>query len=317
MDDILALFRKGSMHQPVGLIVALLTALQAPISWKKAQLGPSVTWCGWTFCFRTETVALVQSKLEKLRQQLQKLSKGSKVAKKDLEACLGLLNWATTLSPHMRSFMSCLYKDLRSLRQTCLHPSGARDAQLLEVGAIKIFSKADVPRVPPSHKHHQWVRLADPNRSELHLKQDSKFALAWLSLCFQHEQPCSLRTPPLAPCLSAADAFADKHRMGIGGWLSTATDFVWYSEIFTDEEVRQEWPQLSGSLQHYIACFETLAQLALAHCSWSLLRAKHIALSCPAPATRCQPPFYYSRAAQHLLAPRCHMGALAPRAISG
>ena len=119
----------------------------------------------------------------------------------------------------------------------------------------------------------------------------AKFALAWLSLCFQHEQPCSLRTPPLAPCLSAADAFADKHRMGIGGWLSTATDFVWYSEIFTDEEVRQEWPQLSGSLQHYIACFETLAQLALAHCSWSLLRAKHIALSCPAPATRCQPPF--------------------------
>ena len=118
MDDILALFRKGSMHQPVGLIVALLTALQAPISWKKAQLGPSVTWCGWTFCFRTETVALVQSKLEKLRQQLQKLSKGSKVAKKDLEACLGLLNWATTLSPHMRSFMSCLYKDLRSLAST-------------------------------------------------------------------------------------------------------------------------------------------------------------------------------------------------------
>ena len=117
MDDILALFRKGSMHQPVGLIVALLTALQAPISWKKAQLGPSVTWCGWTFCFRTETVALVQSKLEKLRQQLQKLSKGSKVAKKDLEACLGLLNWATTLSPHMRSLHVL---SLQRLAQPCL-----------------------------------------------------------------------------------------------------------------------------------------------------------------------------------------------------
>ena len=114
VDDILALFRKGHMHQPVGLVIALLAALQAPISWKKAQLGPTVTWCGWTFCFRTETVALVHSKLKKLRQQLQKLSQGSKVAKKDLEACLGLLNWATTLSPHMRSFMSCLYTDLRN-----------------------------------------------------------------------------------------------------------------------------------------------------------------------------------------------------------
>eukprot|EP00439_Symbiodinium_sp_Y106_P074128 s2578_g14.t1 len=79
--------------------------------------------------------------------------------------------------------------------------------------------------------------LTDLTRSELHFKQDSKFVLAWLSLCFQHEQPRSLRTPPPAPCLSAADAFADKHRMGIGGWLSTATDFVWYSEIFSDKEV--------------------------------------------------------------------------------
>ena len=257
---------KATCTRPWAVWSPRLAALKAPISWKKAQVGTEVTWCGWTFCLHTETVALVHSKLEKLRQQLHKLSKGSKVAKKDLEACLGLLNWATTLSPHMRSFMSCLYiietciapraHCTASLRRTAFYdcldrhaklsatPLGSwlpRNAQLLEVGAIKVFSKADVPRVPPSHKH-QWVRLADPTRSELHLKQDSKFALTWLSLCFQHEQPRSLCTSPLAPCLSAADAFADKHRMGIGGWLSTATDFIWYSEIFTDEEVRQEWP---------------------------------------------------------------------------
>ena len=59
------------------------------------------------------------------------------------------------------------------------------------------------------------------------------------SLCFEHEQPRSLRSAPLMPCLSAADAFADKQRMGIGGWLSTARSFVWFSEIFADEEVRQ------------------------------------------------------------------------------
>ena len=63
--------------------------------------------------------------------------------------------------------------------------------------------------------------------------------------------------------------------MGIGGWLSTARSFVWFSEIFSDEDIRQQWPQLSGSLQPYIGCFETLAQLALAQCTWQLLRSRH------------------------------------------
>ena len=137
-----------------------------------------------------------------------------------------------------------------------------------------MHSKADVPRVPPSHKH-QWVRLADPSRQEIHLRKEREFVLQWLSLCFAHEQPRSLRCAPLMPCLSAADAFADKHRMGIGGWLSTARSFVWFSEIFSDEDIRQQWPQLSGSLQPYIGCFETLAQLALAQCTWQLLRSRH------------------------------------------
>ncbi|CAE7197288.1 unnamed protein product [Symbiodinium sp. KB8] len=305
VDDILAMFRRQHFAQPVALTVAFLTALHAPTSWKKAQQGNTITWCGWTFCFRTETVALMQSKLQKLREQLQRLRKAAKVHRKDLEACLGLLNWATTLSPHMRSFMAPLYKDLHSTAGTlhsiapsawsafydCLDqnaklgstPLGSwlpRQAQLLEVGSIKIHSKADVPRVPPSHKH-QWVRLSDPQRSEIHLKQDSKFVLDWLRLCFEHEQPRSLRTPPIAPCLSAADAFAEQHRIGIGGWLSTATAFVWYSEIFTAEQVREQWPQLGGPMQSYIACFEALAQLALAHCSWSLLRAKHMRFVLP------------------------------------
>ena len=82
-------------------------------------------------------------------------------------------------------------------------------------------------------------------------------------------------------CSSAADAFADTHRMGIGGWLSTSDAFIWYSEVFTDEVVRQQWPQLQGSLQPYIGCFETLTQLALAQCSWQLLRSKHVRFVLP------------------------------------
>ena len=102
--------------------------------------------------------------------------------------------------------------------------------------------------MPPSHKH-QWVRLADPHRSEIHLRKESKFVLAWLSQCFAHEQPRSLRTAPRLQCYSAADAFADTARMGIGGWLGTSKHFIWFSEVFTADQVREQWPQLHGSMQ--------------------------------------------------------------------
>ncbi|OLP74596.1 hypothetical protein AK812_SmicGene45817, partial [Symbiodinium microadriaticum] len=207
VGDLLLLLRLSESEAGAALTVALLGALNAPISWKKAQFAQQVVWCGWKFCFASESVELVANKLLKLREQLQALRAAHKVPRKSLEAALGLLNWATTFSKT---------------------PTGSwlpRNAQLLEVGALK----------------------------EIHLRKSA--------LC--------------TACLSAADAFADKHRMGIGGWLSTARSFVWFSEIFSDEDVRQQWPQLSGSLQPYIGCFETLAQLALAQCSWQLLRSRH------------------------------------------
>ena len=305
VDDLLCMLRTAQSEQCAALIVALLAALRAPISWKKAQFSTSVTWCGWTFCTATETIELVPSKLRKLREQLQALQQKSKIPRKELEAVLGLLNWATSISKHLRPFMAPLYKDLHSGQGTlhsiapsawqafydCLDASGQlsrtppgswlpRSGRILEVGAPKVSCKADVPKVPPSHKH-SWVRIFDPHRGEIHLRQESKFVLEWLRHCFAHEQPRSLRAAPLLHCLSAADAFADKHRMGIGGWLTTSKRYFWYSEIFTAEQVRQQWPQLSGSLQPYIGCFEALAQLALAQCVWQALRSKHVRFVLP------------------------------------
>ena len=154
--------------------MALLSALHAPISWKKAQFSQSVTWCGWSFRTDTETVELRLAKLQKLREQLLSLQQHSKAHRKDLEAALH------SIAPSMwSSFLECLDSSAKLTRT----PSGTwlpRQAQLLEVGSLKIKSKADVPLVPPSHKH-QWVRLADPHRAEIHLRQESKFVLAWLS----------------------------------------------------------------------------------------------------------------------------------------
>ena len=305
VDDLLCMLRTAQSEQCAALIVALLAALHAPISWKKAQFSTSVTWCGWSFCTVTETIELVPTKLRKLREHLQALQRKSKIPRKELEAVLGLLNWATSISKHLRPFMAPLYKDLHSGQGTlhsiapsawqafydCLDNTGQlsrtppgswlpRNGRVLEVGSLKVSCKADVPKVPPSHKH-SWVRIFDPHRGEIHLRQESKFVLEWFRHCFSHEQPRSLRAAPLLHCLSAADAFADKHRMGIGGWLATSKRYFWYSEIFTGEQVRQQWPQLSGSLQPYIGCFEALAQLALAQCVWQALRSKHVRFVLP------------------------------------
>ena len=70
VDDLLALLHIVDKDIGAALIVALLSALHAPISWKKAQFSQSVTWCGWHFRTDTETVELRLAKLQKLREQL-------------------------------------------------------------------------------------------------------------------------------------------------------------------------------------------------------------------------------------------------------
>ena len=53
----------------------------------------------------------------KLADQIQALLSSKKVNKKALQSCLGLLNWATSISHHLRSYTAPLYSDLNSPRQ--------------------------------------------------------------------------------------------------------------------------------------------------------------------------------------------------------
>ena len=98
----------------------------------------------------------------------------------------------------------------------------------------------------------------------MHLTSDSKSAIRWLQQCFAHDRLRPLQQHPVLPCYAAADAMADDSQVGIGGWIVTARHCAWFAEHWTAEQVRSLWPQLTGSSQQYIACFETLAQLALA-----------------------------------------------------
>ena len=74
------------------------------------------------------------------------------------------------------------------------------------------------------------------------------------ALCANHLS-CAAWQPPMP---------WQRDAVGVGGWISTSTAFLWFSESWSMTELRRRWPQLTKSAQPYIACFETLAQLALA-----------------------------------------------------
>ena len=290
---------QASWQEQAVLLTFFISAINAPISWKKAQLGHRITWCGWTFHLDIEALHLVEGKLAKLRDQLHRLARSKKILRKHLESTLGLLMWATSTCQHLRPYLAPLYEDMHSGQGT-LHQVFARDWQrfldslspeavvarqptglwipagpkLLEVGSVTVRSKQDVPRIPPSHKP-RWVRLSDPARTEIHLRNESRQALLWLSACFQHDQLRTLRQTPLLHCMAAADAMAEGDTVGIGGWISASSEFFWFSESWSMTEVRSHWPQLTKSAQPYIACFETLAQLALAMLAHRRLHSRH------------------------------------------
>ena len=186
VDDLLTLLQKQQCTRPVCLLLALLACINAPISWKKAQLSTDVVWCGWTFSLAFETLRLSQVKLAKLRHQLQTLCHSRKVQRKLLEATLGLLMWATSTCPHLRPYMAPLYRDLRSAAGTLklIHPrmwqtfldaldSSARvaqqpaglwlpfKAQVIRAGSHEVTCKADLPKVISAQKG-TWIRRSRP-----------------------------------------------------------------------------------------------------------------------------------------------------------
>ena len=226
------------------------------------------------------------------------------VQRKLLEATLGLLMWATSTCPHLRPYMAPLYRDLRSAAGTLklIHPRmwqtflGALDSsarviqqpaglwlpfktQVIRAGSHEVTCKADLPKVISAQKG-TWIRIADPQRAELHLRQESRDALQWLFTCFAHDRRRTLRQKPLLHCFAAADARADNDLIGIGGWIVTASKCAWFAEHWHASDVRAVWPQLSEPPQRYIACFRrNLPSTASRRADGARHRAGHAGLA--------------------------------------
>ncbi|OLP82523.1 hypothetical protein AK812_SmicGene36826 [Symbiodinium microadriaticum] len=111
---------------------------------------------------------------------------------------------------------------------------------------------------------HTWIRISDPSCPVIKMTRAAQTSLAWLAPRIAAIPTTPLSLPPILSSLARADAMAEGDQVGIGGWVSTKHGLAWFAEAYTMEEIRTFWPFLTKDAQKYIACFETLAQLALA-----------------------------------------------------
>ena len=65
--------RSGMMPLAAALCCIFCQLTGIPVSWKKCELGSIVNWIGWQFNFRSGTVQIPTSKIQKLQGYLQDL----------------------------------------------------------------------------------------------------------------------------------------------------------------------------------------------------------------------------------------------------
>ena len=120
-----------------------------------------------------------------------------------------------------------------------------------------------------------------PQHPYTSLSKSSQQCLTWLASCFRHSPVQPLAWPHQLQALAAADACAEDDLVGIGGWAITSSQVVWFAETCNMQDIRAVWPCLVKPGQRYIACFETLAQLALLQATHSHIGGGHYSFSMP------------------------------------
>eukprot|EP00435_Cladocopium_sp_Y103_P011247 s1980_g2.t3 len=306
VDDLLLLLRRTIFNKQATLAILFLLLINAPISWRKAQIGDHITWTGWDFNFLFDTVQLTRTKATKLLEHLEELLSHKQAKVKTLETTLGMLIWFTSIArylrPHLAELYRCLHTPPATLysipaqfwteflsvldAQACVRqispslslPMGGR---VVEYSHVPVSCKNDLPRVP-FKSNLQWIRVQDMGANTITLTKDAhshlKFFLALLS---RSHHVFTLHVPVPMVVKAAADAYAHNETFGIGGWLITPSQIIWFSEEFEMSQLKVFLPKLTKDAQKYICAFEILAQLALLLAAFQVAKLKHLAITLP------------------------------------
>ena len=277
VDDLLLFQNRRALPLSASLVLAFCSCFNVPLSWRKLQLGPTITWIGWELNLSCGCFTLPDSKRLKLHQLVQECLQHRLVNKRQLDKLLGLLQWILHGFPGLRPRLSSVDDDLHrplgtnvSVNPTYwagmsnhldeeLHftssPPGTcitSGAKLLSARHVNLQNKLDLHKVPVTTKRI-WMRVADPTSSRRRLSQMSRETLQFLLYISSMEwRPRPLRQPRLARVESVADAFGKGNERGIGGWLRFPNNQLrWFSQRFTVQDFTQleipRWNQMPTS----------------------------------------------------------------------
>jgi len=306
VDDILLLSPTPHFGDHAWLTIVFLMILGTPISWKKAKLGFQISWIGWNINLDTMTVQLMHDKVNRLQELLQASLEAKAVTEKQMQQLLGMLIWFTSIAKYLRPHLAEIYKCLYSPPATlfsipagswrsfveCLdtqativktHPhfSLPIGGKVLEVSHQPISSKLGIPLAPKTTKL-EWIRVQVPLQQHFQLTKEARKKVQWfLSLLKRQVHIYPLAQPQPKIMRAAADAFAESNNFGIGGWIVTSSQAMWFSEQFTMDQLRHFLPGLKKDAQKYISAFEVLAQLALLLMAIRRLASQELQLCLP------------------------------------
>ena len=284
VDDFFFIFPRsvaGNITLPASQVIRL------PISWRKCKFGTKVQWIGWQFYILAGYIALPEDKVQRLADQLKELRRSERCSK--LEKAVGLLNWLTQVFILMRTWLPYLYKDLFSIPAshlsvdpgswqqviTCLdddlifqsQPTGSGipiGSQLLAVRHQAVTTKAELSSLYLSERR-LWLRIRDFQSSKGKLSSDSlRFIQMYLDWITSTTVVKSVFPRQLWQGHCAADACAYSNICQIGGLVRFPTGAtVWFSSRFDHLDFTALNIPVTSEMQKFIACFETLAQMAV------------------------------------------------------
>ena len=308
VDDLLLYQNAKVLPLSACLTLAFCSCFHIPLSWKKLQMGPVITWIGWQLNLGTACYTLPDEKRNKLQSQVRECLSHRLVSKKQLDKLLGLLQWILHGFPALRPWLCTLYDDMHrplgtnvSISPTtwpgiAAHlndkmvftscPAGTSirpGSTLLSARHVELRCLPDLPKVPVSSKRI-WMRVADPSSSRRKLSIASRETLEFfLYLSSGEWRPRPLRPAPLAQVASAADAFGKGNDCGVGGWLRMQDGTTsWFSHRYTVSDFTSLGLPMQANANLDISSYETLAQCFILICFWKLSGSGRLALTLPA-----------------------------------
>ena len=112
VDDLLLFQNSKVLPLSAALTLAFCACFKIPLSWKKLQMGQTITWIGWEINLSSACLSLPEAKRNKLYEQVSECLRHRQVSRKQLDKLLRLLQWILHGMPTLRPWLSSVYDDM-------------------------------------------------------------------------------------------------------------------------------------------------------------------------------------------------------------